>query len=125
MPVPTYGAVPIFGARVRIEPDPEPRAEQQTSTFGLSGLGLSDGGSRGILFRCSGMHAGPGPAGLATAQALFRGFNTGGGFTLIDQLGQAWYPTLMKHFQPKGRIRQTPAGWYEQDYEATFLYIGA
>ena len=60
--MPSYGGVNIFGTAVTMSTADHPRESQVNSYFGLSGLEMLDGGSRGRVTEAGGLLFGPTPA---------------------------------------------------------------
>src|SRR5690242_8710740 len=116
--MPSYGGINIFGTAVSMSTTDNPRDAQLNAFFGLDGLESLDGGMRGRLTHVTGLLYGTSPAGLASAEALFRSFHDGIARVLIDNFGVAWSSVRMTQFQPRGRAGQSPFGVFFRTYQA-------
>ena len=121
--MPSYGGINIFGTAVSMSTTDNPRDTQLNAFFGLNGLESLDGGMRGRSTQVTGLLYGTSPAGLASAEALFRSFNDGIARVLVDNLGVAWSSVRLAQFQPRGRVGQSPFGVYFRSYQARFLHL--
>jgi hypothetical protein len=119
----SYGSVNIFGTAVTMSTADHPREKQVNSFFGLSGLETLDGGSRGRITDVKGLLFGPMHTALAAAESTFRSYNDGVTRNLIDTLGTSWSNVRLDSFQPIGRVRQSPFGFYFRAYRARFLHL--
>jgi hypothetical protein len=119
----SYGSVNIFGTAVTMSTADHPREKQVNSFFGLSGLETLDGGLRGRVTEVKGLLFGPMPAALASAESIFRSYNDGVTRNLIDTLGTTWANVRLDSFQPIGRVRQSPFGFFFRAYRARFLHL--
>jgi hypothetical protein len=121
--VPSYGGVNMFGTAVTMTTADHPREKQLNSFFGLSGLEMLDGGSRGRVTEVKGLLYGPSPLALAASESTFRSYDDGVTRNLIDSLGTNWANVRLESFQPIGRIRQSPFGVFFRAYRARFLHL--
>ena len=119
----TYNGINIFGTAVVMNTADNPRETQINSFFGLSGLETLDGGLRGRATEVNGLLYGSSPAGLASAEAVFRSYNDGVARILVDNLGTAWPSVRLDAFRPQGRVRQSPGGVFFRPYNARFLHL--
>jgi hypothetical protein len=119
----SFGGVAIFGTSVTMTTLDNPRAKQVNSFFGISGLETLDGGARGRFTDASGVLSGSSSMMLAAAEAMFRSFNDGVARPLVDTLGTAWANVRLESFQPFGRVKQSPYGYYFRPYRARFLHL--
>lgn len=119
----SFGGVNIFGTAVSMVTSDNPRERQLNAYFGLSGLESLDGGLRGRVTLVNGLLHGDSPELLASAELVFRAFNDGRAYFLVDTLGVAWPNVRLDAFQPLGRVRSSPAGVYFRSYQARFLHL--
>jgi hypothetical protein len=119
----SYGSVNIFGTAVTMSTSDHPREKQVNSFFGLSGLETLDGGLRGRVTEVKGLLFGPMPTALAAAESIFRSYNDGVTRNLVDTLGTTWANVRLDSFQPIGRVRQSPFGFFFRAYRARFLHL--
>jgi hypothetical protein len=119
----SYGSVNIFGTAVTMSTADHPREKQVNSFFGLSGLETLDGGLRGRVTEVKGLLFGPMPTALASAESIFRSYNDGVTRNLVDTLGTTWANVRLDSFQPLGRVRQSPFGFFFRAYRARFLHL--
>lgn len=103
------------------------RGEQVNAFPGLSGLEALDQGLRGRITQVKGVLAGETPSALDFAEALFRSYNDGRAYTLVDTLGRAWFPVKYAEFTPEGRVRvmNAPNGGvlFFRPYNASFKHL--
>ncbi len=121
--MPAFGGVNIFGTAVTMSTADHPREKQINAFFGVSGLETLDGGLRGRATSVTGLLSGPTAAALAAAEAGFRSFNDGLARTLVDQFGTTWANVRLESFQPRGRVKQSPYGYFFRPYYARFLHL--
>ncbi len=121
--IPTYNGLPIFGYSVSMTTVDVPREKQINSYFGLSGLEILDGGSRGRWTYARGLLSGDTPALLAMSEMQFRSFNDGIARVLVDTLGSIWQEVRLDAFQPIGRVSQSPSGVCFRAYNARFFHL--
>ncbi len=121
--MPSFGGVNIFGTAVTMSTADHPRAKQINSFFGVSGLETLDGGMRGRTTNVSGVLSGNSAAALARAEGLFRSYNDGITRLLSDQFGVSWAGVRLESFQPMGRVKQSPNGYYLRPFQARFLHL--
>lgn len=121
--MPSFGGVNIFGTAVVMKTADNPRERQLNAFFGVNGYETLDGGSRGRLTDVSGVLFGASAAALAAAEALFRSTNDGVSRNLVDTFGVAWASVRLEQFQPWGRVKQSPYGYYFRPYQARFLHL--
>jgi hypothetical protein len=119
----SYGGVNIFGTAVTMSTADHPREKQVNSFFGLSGLETLDGGLRGRITEVKGLLFGPMPTALAAAESTFRSYNDGVTRNLVDTLGITWANVRLDSFQPIGRVRQSPFGFFFRAYRGRFLHL--
>jgi hypothetical protein len=121
--MPSFGGINIFGTSVVMNTNDNPRARQVNAFFGISGLELLDGGSRGRFTDVSGVLAGASAAALSAAESLFRSYDDGVARTLIDNFGMASSNVCLQSFHPSGRVKQSPSGYFFRPYQARFLHL--
>jgi len=121
--MPSFGGVNVFGTAVVMKTADNPRERQLNSFFGVNGFETLDGGARGRLTDVTGVLFGGSAAALASAEGLFRSMNDGATRTLVDTFGVAWNYVRLEQFQPWGRVRQSPYGYYFRPYQARFLHL--
>jgi hypothetical protein len=118
--MPSYGGDLIFGRSPIIHMEPNPSRKQYAEFFGLNGVYMLRGGSRGRVFLCSGLLWGEDEAGLASALGIFQSYDDGIARPLVDTLFQTWPQVVYDRFQPGERI-VTGHGGLLLDYKATFV----
>jgi hypothetical protein len=121
--MPSFNGTNIFGVAVSITTVDNPRGNQLNSFPGINGLESLDQGLRGRFTDATGKLTGANAADLADAEALFRSYNDGGGYVLVDSYGNSWGPVKLESFEPQGRIRRDVAGGFFRDYKARFLHL--
>lgn len=121
-PPPTFDGSPLFGNSVSIAVSFKPRERQENGYFGVNGIEVIDGGSRGGQAVASGVLYGWGAYGLALAEAQFLDRNDGKAKLLTDTLGRQ-YDAILDSFEPKGRVRRDHWGNWFRSYEARFLVL--
>ncbi len=121
--MPSFGGVNIFGSAVIMTTSVNPRRSQINAFFGVNGLEAIDGGSRGATTFSSGLLYGSSAPGLAAAEALFRSFDDGIPRTLVDTFGTPWAGVRLQSFQPWGRVKQSPYGYFFRPYQGRFLHL--
>jgi len=120
--MPSFGGLNIFGTALTMSTTVNPRAKQVNAYFGLDGLEVLDGGSRGRTTLAAGMLFGPTAPALAVAEATFHAMNDGVARMLVDTSGVIHPGVRLESFQPMGRIRRSPAGYFLRAYRARFLH---
>ena len=121
--MPSFGGENIFGTAVAMRTADNPRERQINSFFGIGGLETLDGGARGRYTEVTGVLLGTPATGLAGAEALFRSFNDGVARTLVDSSGTVWTNVRLDSFQPGGRVKRSPYGYFFRPYRARFLHL--
>ena len=121
--MPLFGVTNIFGTAVSMSTVDNPREKQVNSFFGISGLETLDGGLRGRVTNVSGLLYGASASSLATTESMFRSFNDGITRILVDNLGVTWFNVRLDSFQPQGRVKQSPSGYFFRPYQARFLHL--
>jgi hypothetical protein len=121
--MPSFGGLNLFGSSVIMITSDNPRAKQVNSFFGISGLETLDGGARGRFTDVSGVLSGSSATALASSEALFRSFNDGIARNLVDTFGTAWSDVRFESFEPLGRVKQSPYGYFFRPYQARFLHL--
>jgi hypothetical protein len=121
--MPSFGGVNIFGSAVMMNTSVNPRRSQINAFFGVNGLEAIDGGSRGGSTVASGLLYGSSASALAASEALFRSFDDGIARTLVDTFGASWAGVRLQSFQPWGRVKQSPYGYYFRPYQGRFLHL--
>jgi hypothetical protein len=101
-----------------------PKARQVNAYAGANGLEVLDHGSRGGSSAVEGALAGSTPAGLAAAEGTFRSLQIdGGGYVLVDTLGNSWFNVILVQFNPVGRVGIVAGGGYARRYAMEFLHV--
>lgn len=122
-----YNSQNIFGVAVTMATADNPRSAQVNAYPGLSGTEELDQGLRGRFTTVSGTLTGSDPGSLDAAEALFRSYNDGSVYVLIDNLGRAWTFVKLESFEPQGRIRvmNAPGGGviYMRTYQSRFKHL--
>ncbi len=121
--MPSFGGLSIFGSGVRMTTTSLPRAQQANTFFGLSGVQLLDGGSRGRTTEVHGFLSGESPQSLAAGENQLRLMGDGVSRILVDMMGTIWFNVVLERYQPKGRICTTPSGGYLRAYQAQFFHL--
>ena len=117
----TYNGENIFGAAVRIQHVPRPRAQQVNSFFGVSGTQVLDGGGRGRIFFLQGVLTSTTLTGLGLAESRFHDYADGATRTLVDNRGRAWPNVVFKgEFVPDPRGAVPTASGWALPYRAVF-----
>lgn len=120
----TYGGINIFGLELRMTTVDNPRAHQQNSYPGLSGVESLDQGLRGRFTNVSGRLYGFSPGDLAAAEETFRSYNDGYARVLVDTRGVAWPYVKLLSFEPEMHVRLLAAqGIYTRRYTAQFMHL--
>lgn len=125
--MPSFNGDDIFGFAVKMTTDDNPRGAQTNAFPGVSGLEELDQGLRGRFTVVTGIHSAPDPFSLAAAQNLFRSYNDGLAYVLVDTLGNTWSPVKYDSFSPSPKIRvmNAPGGGvvYFQSYQARLKHL--
>ena len=121
--MPYFGGINIFGSAVSICTTTLPRAQQVNAFFGLSGLEILDGGSRGKFSDVSGFLYGENALALAASENRFRILNDGVARSLVDMTGVTWNNVILQTYQPRGRILASANGYFLRAYRARFFHL--
>jgi hypothetical protein len=119
----SYGGLNIFGSAVSMSTAPLARAQQINSFFGLSGVEILDGGSRGMVTVAAGFLYGNSLAALASVENQFRSMSNGVARPLVDMVGIIWGNVLLQTYRPQGRILCAANGYYLRAYQARFFHL--
>jgi hypothetical protein len=98
---PTLNGSPVFGLAVRVQYQPRPSAQQINTFFGINGVTLVWGGSRGRTFTVSGVLVGADIPSLAQAEAILTSYDDGIARIFTDTWGRAWPAVVFSgQYQP-------------------------
>jgi hypothetical protein len=105
-------------------PAPNPNGRQVNAYAGADGLEVLDHGSRGGTTVVEGALVASSGPGLAALEQSLRSLHVdGGGYVLVDTLGQAWSPVILARFQMAGRVQIVAGGGFARRYTAEFLHV--
>lgn len=119
----SYGGLNIFGSGVSMSTSPLTRAQQTNSFFGLSGVEIIDGGSRGMATDATGFLYGNSLAALSASENHFRSMSDGIARPFVDMMGTIWSNVLLQAYRPRGRILCSANGYYLRAYQARFFHL--
>lgn len=102
--MPAYGGSQLFGRSVSIRMEPNPSKKVYTEFFGLDGLYMQFGGSRGRTFFVQGLLAANSDAALTNAIALMLSYDDGVARELVDTRGLTWPQVVFDHWSPGERF---------------------
>ena len=122
--MPSFNGDLIFGSVVVMKTSDNPRGEQQNAYPGLSGLESLDQGLRGRFTTVTGLLIGPDAPTLNALLGLFRSYNDGNAYVLVDSFGNAWSNVKYDAFEPEDQVkRRASDGAYYQTYTARFKHL--
>ena len=103
---------------------PNPNGRQINAYCGANGLEVLNMGSRGGQSTADGLLFAPSVGGLSAYEQAFRSLVVdGGGYGLIDTMGNAWFPVILAMFTPVGPVLNIAGGGYGRRYHAEFLHV--
>jgi hypothetical protein len=121
--MPSFNGQQIFGFAVKMDTSDNPRANQLNAFAGLSGVESLDLGFRGRYTTVNGLLFGTNVSNLAVAVALFRSYNDGLAYVLVDTLGVSWANVKLDTFQPSDRgMTMFGIGCFKK-YSARFIHL--
>lgn len=120
----SYASVNIFGTQVSMSTSDNPRGAQKNAFPGLSGVESLDQGLRGRFTNVVGRLAGVDQFDLAGAEELFRSYNDGNSYTLVDTNGTTWLNVKLESFEPQGKVQTIGgSGYVMRKYAARFEHL--
>ncbi len=121
--MPSFGGDAIFGAASHIATSDNERSTQTNAFFGLQGIEELDGGFRGRVTQATGLLYAGTPAALANIMNVFRSYQDGAYYTLVDNDGTTWLNVRLRglQFNPAG-IAHSQLG-YVRAYQAIFHHL--
>ena len=119
----TFNGTAIFGYAVKMQTVDNPRAAQENAYPGLSGVESLDQGLRGRFTMATGLLFGQDPVSQGAAEALFRSYNDGNLYLLVDNFGTAWPNVRLESFEPQGQVRVQAGQGYYRPYTARFRHL--
>jgi hypothetical protein len=117
-----FGGYPL-GQSCQFAYLPASQPQGLSGVFGEDGLAGLAAGGRGGTSTVTAWLTAPSASELAQAQAGIRSLNDGVPRVLVDTLGFSWVSVVMRGFKPLGRVVQSPAGWFAQQFRAEFLHL--
>lgn len=122
--MPSYDGSLIFGNAVIMTTADNPRTSQENAFFGLNGVESLDGGQHGRFTTVTGFLFAPSAPSLNASISLFRSYNDGSAYILVDSFGNAWPDVKMESFEPNPKVRrQGGNGDYWITYTARFKHL--
>lgn len=118
--MPGYDGVPLFGRSVKVRHEQNPSKKTYTEFYGLHGLFMTYGGSRGRTFFVEGVLYAVDDPTLDNWVATFLSYDDGIGRVLEDTRGQQWPEVVFERFQPGDRYMQGNDGAL-LEFRATFV----
>jgi len=100
-----------------------PRSSQENAFFGVNGIESLDGGQRGRFTEVKGLLYGASAADLQFAEILFRSYNDGFAYVLVDSYGGTWPYVKLETFDPQPRIKQDVYGSFYRAYTARLRHL--
>lgn len=118
--MPGYDGVPLFGRSVKVRHEPNPSKKTYTEFYGLHGLYMTFGGSRGRMFFVEGILNAVDDPTLDNWVATILSYDDGVGRVLVDTRNQAWPEVVFDRFQPGDRYLKGEQGAF-LEYRMTFM----
>jgi hypothetical protein len=119
--MPLFNGVNIFGRSVRMRTQTRPRAVQENAFNGVNGVEMIDMGRRGRVTVVEGVLVGSLWGDLVSAVQLFRSYDDGRSYLLIDQDGLSWPNVRLQEFAPDEQSH-IASYYYARPYRAVFLH---
>ena len=122
--MPYFNGQNIFGYAVSMTTADNPRSAQENAYPGLSGVESLDQGFRGRFTICEGILIGPDRYSVGAQENLFRSYNDGTTYILIDVYGYAWLNVKLDSFEPQGKgLSFSGSGNAMRKYTARFRHL--
>jgi hypothetical protein len=102
---PTLDGADVFGTACHVVHEPSALALQRDSFFGLNGVMALNGGSRGRMFRISGVFVGPDIDTIVASEAFLLSYADGLIHTFVDTQGRSWPNVIFP-----GQYQPSPEG---------------
>ncbi len=120
--MPTFNGVTIFGVTSKFQTDAGIRVIQKNDYFGLNGIEGLDGGSREQRTVVTGVLFGADVDAWNAAVALFRSYNDGLAYMMVDSKGRTWPAVRLVSFD-EGEFMPAVGLGYCSIYTAVFEHM--